>query len=110
MGRFSILARCLTGIPILVFAAILFSGTACAQDPKQLLEEADRLLSLSNWLKAGPLFVEAEKLFTEAGDQTAPFTPRWAKFKPKWIRDHSLSSLPISLSYCKTQSFKMIRS
>ena len=39
-----------------------------AQDPHAILKEADRLFWLDNWLKARPLFAEAEKLFDAAGD------------------------------------------
>jgi CHAT domain-containing protein len=38
------------------------------QNPKRLLEEADRLAWLNNWIQAGPLYERAEILFSQDAD------------------------------------------
>jgi hypothetical protein len=45
------------------FVVVLNCATVQAQDPYQLLKEADRFAFLHNWVKAGPLYSGAEKLF-----------------------------------------------
>ena len=48
---------------------VLASIARPAEDPQQLLSEAERLFWLDNWLKARPLYDEAERLFSQAGDR-----------------------------------------
>jgi hypothetical protein len=50
-------------------AVLLNCAIGQAQDPYQLLKEADRFAFLHNWVKAGPLYSEAEKLFAQVGDE-----------------------------------------
>ena len=60
----------LTQVRRLIFWLLaLNSPFVAAQDPSQLLREADRLAFLQDWSRAGPLYTEAEQLFAEAGDQ-----------------------------------------
>jgi CHAT domain-containing protein/tetratricopeptide (TPR) repeat protein len=59
------------GRPCLWFALLILApvfGQSTDSDPKALLEEADKLVLLNNWIRARPLFAKAEKLFEDAGD------------------------------------------
>jgi CHAT domain-containing protein/tetratricopeptide (TPR) repeat protein len=56
---------------LLWLAALLLAsafGQSSESDPKTLLEEAEKLVLLNNWIRARPLFAKAEKLFEGAGD------------------------------------------
>lgn len=56
----------------LLFSLLYFTPTLVfaqpVRDPDQLLKEAERLFLLDNWVRARPLFAEAERLFIERGD------------------------------------------
>jgi tetratricopeptide (TPR) repeat protein len=57
-------------LTILLTSLLLFQLPVCGQNesPKHLLDEADRLAWLDNWVKAGPLYEQAERLFGQSGD------------------------------------------
>src|SRR5437868_6441015 len=56
------------GTLMIVAEIVCHSAFAGTDDPARLLAEADRLVWLNNWFKAGPLFTQAELLFTKRRD------------------------------------------
>jgi hypothetical protein len=63
------------------FRVPLFSQ---GEEPTQLLEQADRLAWLNNWVKVGPLYERAEMLFGQARDERNALYARIGKIHATW--------------------------
>lgn len=56
-------------LPILALVLLLPQAPQKAQNPEQLIQQADRLAWLRNWPRAEPLYAQAEQLFGARGDK-----------------------------------------
>jgi tetratricopeptide (TPR) repeat protein len=82
------LAR-VSAMPIAVAVALLCAPLAAQtrpseNNPKRLIEKADRLAWLYNWYLAGPLCAEAEKLFEQAGDSRNTLYAKIGRLRSEW--------------------------
>src|SRR5207247_3027701 len=72
----------LTGYLLLLIVGLYFFRLPLfsqAEGPMQLIEEADRLAWLNNWVKAGPLYERAETFFGQAEDERNALDARIGK-------------------------------
>ena len=54
---------------------------ATANESAEVLKKADYYADLYNWLEAGPLYAQAEKLFAEAGNKRNELYARFGRIR-----------------------------